>query len=270
MKNFILKHWEIIISIILILWYVFVMEYFISEIVSNWIYDLLPINNYTHDQLQYYSDLYNETGNYDTWPLDLKNIAANRSSWNNIIAYLSLGVIIIPFTFKKLKTDVMDFSSDTPKYANKTVISIGIYYAIIIFGNMAYQALLGVLKKTDLQSENQVGIDFLLENADMFPKILMVIAIVIIAPIVEEIIYRKCFFSICKNSIVALIVSSLIFGLMHNYDNGYAIGDLFLVSIPYFLGGIALGIAYIKGNRNLLIPIAIHILNNLISTFASL
>ena len=92
------------------------------------------------------------------------------------------------------------------------------------------------------------------------------------------------FFKQFKNKYLALIVSSLAFGMLHvissallvfiNITNGEATFFDFVLEliyiIPYSLMGFALGIAYIKSNKNIASSMFAHFLNNLISYIGSL
>nr|WP_286184224.1 CPBP family intramembrane glutamic endopeptidase [Clostridium sp. CCUG 7971] len=79
-----------------------------------------------------------------------------------------------------------------------------------------------------------------------------------IAPILEEIIYRKVIFirlSKKTNKGIGLILSSIIFGLSHAKESMF-----FAI-----LFGIVLCILYLK-YENILVPIFLHFINNLMST----
>jgi len=103
-------------------------------------------------------------------------------------------------------------------------------------------------------STNQAAI----ENAHMNPFLLITFT-VIMAPIVEELVFRGLLMGRVFNpdSIVGLIVSSLLFGLVHMPNS---IG----VWIVYAGMGLALGIAYRKFQK-LEYCIMAHIINNSIA-----
>ena len=103
-------------------------------------------------------------------------------------------------------------------------------------------------------SANQAAI----ENAHMNPFVLITVT-VIMAPIVEELIFRGLLMGRVFNpdSIVGLIVSSLLFGLVHMPNS---IG----VWIVYAGMGLALGIVYRKFQK-LEYCIMTHIINNSIA-----
>lgn len=87
--------------------------------------------------------------------------------------------------------------------------------------------------------------------------VIFLISIVIIAPILEEIIFRRIVFKRLNMKfrfIISAIISSLIFGIGHE----------FLGILGAIIFGVACCVLYIKYN-NLLVPIAVHVVNNLLS-----
>lgn len=101
-------------------------------------------------------------------------------------------------------------------------------------------------------------------------KFLAFIAMVILAPILEEITYRYFLYgTVAKyNRKWAIVVSGLVFMSVHaiasftqNVDD--IVRELLLLP-PYMFSGMVLAYAYDK-KENLVIPTAIHALNNLIS-----
>lgn len=84
----------------------------------------------------------------------------------------------------------------------------------------------------------------------------LIISTVILAPVIEEFIFRGIILNKWaekSSNIRALIISSLLFGLLH-------IGSFI---IPQFIGGLLYGIVYIK-TKKLVYPILMHSINNLI------
>lgn len=105
---------------------------------------------------------------------------------------------------------------------------------------------------------------------------------ILLAPVVEELVFRKCFFTLLSNkSVVAqIIISSVLFGLLHvisptiiaiqnTFAGKSSIYDIYveLVHIvPYLLMGAALGYTYVKSNYNIYSVIIAHLLMNAIAT----
>ncbi|WP_017471213.1 CPBP family intramembrane glutamic endopeptidase [Amphibacillus jilinensis] len=112
------------------------------------------------------------------------------------------------------------------------------------------------------QAGSQVDL-FGLDQIDLggLNLILLVIAFVIIAPILEEILFRAVIFGFLKAKfglVIALVVSSLIFGLLHP-------GHILSASIM----GMAITLLYVKSNT-LLSAIIFHMVWNAFATYALL
>lgn len=87
--------------------------------------------------------------------------------------------------------------------------------------------------------------------------LIFLISIVIIAPLLEEIIFRRIVFKRLNmrfSFIISAIISSSIFGIGHE----------FLGVLGAIVFGVACCLLYVKYN-NLLVPITVHVVNNLLS-----
>jgi len=97
-----------------------------------------------------------------------------------------------------------------------------------------------------------------------FKEIIISIFLFIIVAVMEELLMRGYILKnlmISYNKYVALIVSSVLFSLMHGFNPNI---DLFALT-NIFLAGILLGISYIH-TKNLWFPIALHLSWNLFQT----
>ena len=95
-------------------------------------------------------------------------------------------------------------------------------------------------------------------NVDSSVIILDAIGAIIFAPIMEELIFRGVLFNrlkITTGIIPAMIISSFIFAI------GHEVGGI----ISAFLFGVCMCILYLKTD-NILIPMSVHFLNNLVAT----
>lgn len=106
------------------------------------------------------------------------------------------------------------------------------------------------------------SLESLIEHNSIFNggPILAFISVVILAPIVEELIFRGIIFNEVakyKGGAFPVIISALLFGLAHGEP----------VQIVYaFIGGLVLGFVYSK-THSLPIVMFLHMLNNLLATF---
>jgi membrane protease YdiL (CAAX protease family) len=100
---------------------------------------------------------------------------------------------------------------------------------------------------------------------------LMALCTVVLVPIVEELLYRGIFFGglYNRNRIVAFVVSTLIFALIHvtAYVGYYPPMTLLLCFLQYIPAGIALAWAWMKSGT-ILTPIVMHMIINAIGITA--
>ena len=113
-------------------------------------------------------------------------------------------------------------------------------------------------------SENQNAISSMILNGG---AVYMFIAVVLCAPIVEELIYRKAIFEYLKNKHIAIsyVISILLFTLPHMLTTFTNPLDWFLMSIPYAFSGFLLCFIYHFSGKNIYASWFAHMLNNLIA-----
>ena len=91
-----------------------------------------------------------------------------------------------------------------------------------------------------------------------------IITTVILAPIVEELIFRKALHKLLSRFHIAIfyVLSSFAFAIIHMLSGNADFLTLFLQFIPYFLSGLMLAFIYHKSKYNIYITIICHMLNN--------
>lgn len=142
------------------------------------------------------------------------------------------------------------------------VVTIGLLvsYGLSFVGEMIQNLL---LQTSDSEATNQVLVEALVQSNFA----LMFIQTVIIAPFVEEMLFRGLIFNGLrqKNIILAHIVSAFLFGLLHVYSYILA-GDMseWIKLIPYMTVGFSLSFAYEK-RQTIFAPILLHSLKNCIA-----
>lgn len=191
-----------------------------------------------------------------------QELSIGGSTFLNFSVYVMMIATFIPLTLKLLKKEY----DSLPKKVAQVLSMIGIGYLLVIAGNVVSQVLVTVFKfifnQEVVESVNQGAVATMLKGPY---AALMIVNVVIFAPIIEELIFRKAFFSLIKNKWVALVVSSLVFGLIH-VTSEPSIQLLIINIIPYAVMGVVFGYAYIRSDENILIPISIHALSNLLAT----
>ena len=101
----------------------------------------------------------------------------------------------------------------------------------------------------------------ILTNSTMDIKILSIVFVVVLAPICEELLFRKLLLSLFLNRMdaaFAVLLSGVLFGVMHI--------ESFTSVPPLIVFGVLLGWLQVQ-YRNVLLPIIAHITNNMIVVF---
>lgn len=181
-----------------------------------------------------------------------------------------LYAILFGFIFTFLKNDVVyDFNKfKTIKNQWFVIIAVGYLYVLLgnYLSNFISMTLSDALKIPMSESINQMTIVRMLNSNGV---IFIILSAVLIGPIVEELIFRKSIFGLIKNQYVALAASSFIFGAIHLTAEA-SISAALINGISYFAMGLIFGYIYIKNDKNIMAPIAVHILVNLISVVGSI
>lgn len=150
------------------------------------------------------------------------------------------------------------------QFTNLEKVGKGFMYGGILLGTSIAYNMIIMLIFPDFggSNDNQNAVDSLITQM----PVLSFFMVVIFAPLVEEITYRLGLTGIFKNKnkIVALIISSVIFGLIHfNFMSEDMKTEL--IALPsYIISGVVLGLAYLNED-SLATSITAHLTNNLIA-----
>lgn len=188
------------------------------------------------------------------------------ASLYQLLIYVILILLLLKFLIKDLKYDFKRFKL----IKNQWVVIIAVGYLYVLIGNylsnFISQILSSALSIPISESVNQMSIVRMLNSNGL---VFIVISAVFVGPIVEELIFRKSIFGLIKNPTIALIVSSLIFGAIHlTAETSLAVA--LINGVSYFTMGAIFGYIYLKNKKNIMAPIAVHIVVNLVSVVASI
>jgi len=136
--------------------------------------------------------------------------------------------------------------SDFKRLSHRDWLTVIVATVIIIIINILGSYL---LEYFNVNMSNQDEIEALFDSL----KIPTLLFTVLMAPVVEELIFRYSFKTFIKNDILFVILSGLIFGVLHS------IGIALLL---YAYIGVSLAIVYLRTNKNIASTITIHMLNN--------
>lgn len=153
-----------------------------------------------------------------------------------------LFIVLFILYYKRIKTDFLRLS--------KKDILWSIVILIIILGlNILISSLFETFN-INVSNQNSLN-DIFLQY-----KIPSCLYIILFAPLAEELVFRYSIETISKNNTIFLIVSSLIFGIMHGVE---------IATILYIILGFGFGYLYLKTNKNITASILVHMINNTIS-----
>lgn len=161
-------------------------------------------------------------------------------------------LIIFLFIFRKtIIPDFSDFKKNWRKYINKYFIYWVIGLAVMVISNIIISSFISM-------PTNEAGNREILKTLPIYS----LIAMIGIAPIVEELLTRVYLKDAFKHTIIYVILSGLIFGSLHMLSIGNNLLQLLYI-IPYGALGCALAKMYADSN-NIWINIFFHSFHNFI------
>lgn len=175
-----------------------------------------------------------------------------------ILIYLVMDFILIfvlCFIYRQeLKDEWKLFRSDWKNYLENNVSYWVMGLVLMAFFNLLINNIIG----KDLP-ENQQLINTMFKKMPVY----IMFTTLIVAPLTEELIYRKTIKKIFKNEWVFVVMSGSLFGLAHIIYSYKEISD-FLYIIPYGILGSAFAFMYNK-TKTIFVPIAFHLFHNLLA-----
>ncbi len=140
-----------------------------------------------------------------------------------------------------------------------------VYYAVsFVFLLVFLISLLLSLVYPEISNPNQESINELVK----LNKNMMIVVSVLLAPFVEEVIFRGVVFGTIrkKNTLIAYIVSSLFFAFYHEWQfflTGFS-WSLLITTLTYIPAGICLARTY-ERSKTIWAPIFLHMILNFVS-----
>ena len=177
----------------------------------------------------------------------------------NVRIYAVIGYYLITFglclyVFKdRYKRDFFFLKNDFKKYS-KYIFKM---WGLMLLASLA-AAMIVMLLNGNSQSANQ-------EALNSMPLWFMIPAACIWAPVVEEAIFRGVIRRFISNDIVFVIVSAVLFGLLHTVGQEATLYLTIVQSLQYMAMGAVMAIAYVKSN-NIMTNMGVHCVQNTVST----
>lgn len=189
-------------------------------------------------------------------------IAFDDSTLNGYFNFVfDLVFVVISFLIfrKEIIEQWKSLKEDKLQFINNVALGIPILYLASITGNLLSALLTGELTT----SENQILIESMLQQLPL----LMILTVTILAPILEEFVFRLLLFTgfYKKSRWLAYLVSAGSFGLLHVFQSMLQgnIAEIFMV-FPYLFMGAGLCFLYEKAD-NIFAPMLAHGIINTIS-----
>lgn len=193
---------------------------------------------------------------YQALPLQLLGI--DYEKWNQIyklIYSLSYELILIGIIIAIFRTTLVnayyDLKANHKKYFKEYAKYWILMIAIMIFSN-------GIITLITSQSE-PANEELIREMFSAYP-IYTFISAIILAPILEELVFRQAFRNVFPTNILYIITSSLVFGGLHVLT-GYENWTDLLYLIPYCTPGVIFAYIMTKTN-NIFVTMSMHLFHN--------
>lgn len=168
-----------------------------------------------------------------------------------ILLYLSIIIIMVLVFRKQLVHDFKIFKEYFREYMSLTVKTW--------LKSLIVMAILSLSIQIITNTQNSNNQQNLQEVFNEIP-IVMALVTVIYAPLVEELMFRGVFRKFLKNKYVFIILSGVIFGLMHVIDDSKSLAEFSYV-IVYSTLGMYMASLYYKTN-NIFTDISFHFMQN--------
>lgn len=185
----------------------------------------------------------------------IEKVNQNNLTLTSKVIYLSLFEIMIAsiislINHEKLIKNFKDFKKNYKTYLQKYLPYYILALIIMMTSNLIINRLTGSI------AGNEQAIQETLTKSPIY----IFIQAAIIAPFIEEMVFRQSIRNIIKDNITFIITSGLIFGGLHVIGNINTIYDILYI-IPYATPGIIFAYILTKTD-NIFVPISIHFIHN--------
>ena len=170
----------------------------------------------------------------------------------NIVFYITMVILAIIFFGELLKSNFKIFKSKFKAYLQNILPIVGKFYLIYLL----IASIVMFLSKSGT-SVNQ-------NTLESLPIFVTFPLAVFYAPLVEETLFRGCIRRFIKNDKIFIIISGLVFGLLHTAFSEATVYNAIILGIPYIVLGCFLAYLYAKTN-NMIVNMSFHAFQNFIA-----
>ncbi|MFA5603941.1 MAG: type II CAAX endopeptidase family protein [Bacilli bacterium] len=183
--------------------------------------------------------------------LGIENLSENVALLYSLFVSLLLVAIIIFIYRDKLKLSIRDLKLNHKTYFAKYLK----YWLFALFLMSLTNLIIINFSPNDLPTNEEA-----IRNLFSVSPIIVFISAVLIAPVLEELVFRQSFRNIFKDDMLFIVMSSFIFGSFHVVGSFTELID-FIYIIPYSIPAIAFALM-LKETDNILVPMGFHFLHN--------
>lgn len=177
-----------------------------------------------------------------------------------LVAYIVAGLVTLTLTiatihYRKINRKILQLKKIQAKDFGYALLGYGVYMLLTLFA----MSLLGLIPGVDPNQEQDLGLNTV--TISLLP--LTFIALVIIPPFVEEVLFRGYLYGRLKyhrfSRVLAAVITSVTFGLVHGQIN---VGlDTFILSMVM--------IFMLERRKSLWVSILMHFFKNLVAFLAA-
>lgn len=198
--------------------------------------------------------LYSFVSLFKGYPLQLLGITKLSQTWS-LIYSLFVSIILVSIIATIYKDKLIKNYEDI-KVNHKKYFSKYLKYWLFSLFFMAVSNLIILSFVNDGLPTNEEVIRGIFNSN----PIIMFLSAVIIAPILEELVFRQSFRDMFKDDATFIFMTALTFGAFHVVGTTTSPVDLLYI-IPYGIPAIAFGLMLLETN-NILVPMGFHFLHN--------
>lgn len=183
--------------------------------------------------------------------IDIKNCSDVVYNTLRVIPNITEAFLLILLYKNYLKKDFIDFKKNFGKYSDIAIKYWGVGFVIMMASNI----IISFLSPVEIAS-NEQGVREIISAV----PILSLFSICIMAPIAEELTFRKSFKDCFNSKWLFVLISGIVFGFLHVIGSFSSVYE-FLYIIPYSALGISFALTYYKTN-NIFSSVFIHCMHN--------
>lgn len=184
--------------------------------------------------------------------INYNNLSMFFKSIYLILYQMGITITIIYIYKKDFIPNLKEFIKNNITYFKKYIKYWFLMLILMILSNL----IVTLFTSSNIANNQEI----IVETLKVSP-IYTFIVTVLIAPILEELVFRLSFRKIFRHTnILFIFFSGLIFGGMHVIGSFDSVSDLLFI-IPYSIPGFIFAYVYTK-SKNILVPISLHFIHN--------